>query len=254
MDRINAPPPLAATAPAPAEPARAAHAAHAVHQAGATGAAATAAAGQPSRAVVYVMDAYCGWCWGFAPRLAEFAAANRHRIAFSAVSGGLFTGERAAPLAAYPHIPEANARIARLTGAPFGAAYQQQLRQGTLVMDSTDAAAGLAALRAEQPGRAIHWAHRLQEAFYQDGLSLSQPSTIAGIAARDGLDADAVLARLADGSARAQALADFALARRLGATSYPTLLLVDGPAVHPLPATGTALEALNQRLDELLRA
>ena len=71
----------------------------------------------PARCVVYVMDAYCGWCWGFSARIVELEASNRHRVPFTAISGGLFTGQRARPISAYPHIPEANARIARLTGA-----------------------------------------------------------------------------------------------------------------------------------------
>lgn len=142
----------------------------------------------PRKSVVYVTDAYCGWCWGFSERMSEFEAANRNKVAFSAISGGLFVGERAKPIASYPHIPQANERIAQLTGAVFGEAYQSLLRHGNMVMDSVDAAAGLAVLRAQAPGRAVHWAHELQAAFYGRGLSLSDPATIAGIASAHGLD------------------------------------------------------------------
>ena len=205
----------------------------------------------PAKSVVYVMDAYCGWCWGFSERMGEFEAANRDRVAFTAISGGLFTGGRTGPVSRYPHIAEANARIAQLTGAVFGDAYRKLLDQGSIVMNSNDAAAGLAALRAQAPERAIHWAHQLQEAFYGRGLSLSEPGTIAGIAAAGGIDVDAVLRHLAEGSAHAQAEKDFALTRKLGVASYPTLLYVDGDQVHQLPATGTALEVLNSKLDAI---
>lgn len=206
----------------------------------------------PTRSIVYVVDAYCGWCWGFAERLAEFEAANRHRVAFTAVSGGLFVGGRVQPIAAYPHIPEANARIARLTGAVFCDAYNRLLKGGQMVMDSLDAAAGLAVLRAQAPERAIHWAHELKAAFYGRGLSLSDPSTIAGIATSNGLDAAQALRDLQSGAGKAQAQADFALARQLGVQSYPTLLFVDGNQVHQLPGTGTPLGVLNGELDVLL--
>jgi putative protein-disulfide isomerase len=205
-----------------------------------------------SRSVVYAMDPYCGWCWGFSERMGEFEAANRHRVAFTAIAGGLFTGEHAGPLSRHPYIAEANRQIAQRTGAQFGAAYQKLVAQGDAVMDSTDAAAGLAALRAQAPERAVHWAHQLQEAFYSRGLSLSAPGTIAGIASAEGLDAGLVLHQLADGSAKAQAQADFALTRALGVSAYPTLLYVDGSQVHRLPATGAALAALNSKLDALL--
>ena len=135
----------------------------------------------PPKSILYVMDAYCGWCWGFSERLGEFEAANRHRVAFTAISGGLFVGERAKPIAAYPHIHEANAHIARLTGAVFGDAYNGLLKDGHLVMDSVAAGAGLAVLRVHAPTRAVHWAHELQAAFYDRGLSLSDPATIASM-------------------------------------------------------------------------
>ncbi|WP_280190531.1 DsbA family protein [Delftia sp. PS-11] len=206
----------------------------------------------PLPSIVYAMDAYCGWCWGFCGRMGEFEAANRHRVAFTAISGGLFVGERARPLADYPYIPEANARIARLTGAVFGSAYNGLFSDGSMVMDSLDAGAALAVLRAQAPHRAVHWAHELQAAFYGRGLSLSDPATVAGIAEANGLDVAAVLHGLQSGAGKALAQADFALARQLGVASYPTLLWVDGATVRPLPATGTALGALNQQLDALL--
>ena len=206
----------------------------------------------PARCVVYVMDAYCGWCWGFSARIVEFEAANRQRVPFTAISGGLFTGKRARPISTYPHIPEANTRIARLTGAHFGEAYKRVLEEGRMVMNSSDAAAALAALRDLAPQKAIHWARELQEAFYARGQSLSEPDTIAGIAAAEGFDAAEVLRRLQDGSAHAQAASDFARARQFGVSTYPTLLFVDGPKVQTLPATGTALEVLDKRLDALL--
>ena len=107
----------------------------------------------PATSVLYVMDAYCGWCWGTSERMGEFEAANRHRVAFSVISGGLFVAERAKPMASYPHIPEANERIARLTGAAFGESYRSRLQEGSMIMDSLDAGAALAALRAQDPGR-----------------------------------------------------------------------------------------------------
>lgn len=114
--------------------------------------------------VLYVADAYCGWCFGFGPRLKEFKAAHRHRIAFRVISGGLFVGDRARPMSDYPHIPEANARIARLSAVRFGNAYNALLAQGTFVMDSTAAAEGLAALRAQDEARGIELLHQMQQA------------------------------------------------------------------------------------------
>lgn len=202
--------------------------------------------------VLYVTDAYCGWCFGFSPQLQDFEARNRRRVPFKAISGGLFVGPRVGPIGAYPHIPEANARIARLTGVHFGERYDELVREGRFVMNSEDAAAGLAALRAQDAGRSIRFAHLLQHAFYVEGRSLSDPQTIGRIAEAEGLDAAGVCRMLADGSAHVAAQADFAMARELGATTYPTLLFVDGDQVHRLPATGADPAVRNGQLDALL--
>lgn len=110
----------------------------------------------------------------------------------------------------------------------------------------------MAALKLQAPDRAVNWAHQLQEAFYQHGLSLSEPSTVAAIALRNGLDELKVLRALADGTAASQAEADFDLARKLEVNSYPTLLYVDDTRVHQLPGTGIPLAILNSTLDSLL--
>lgn len=199
--------------------------------------------------VLYVADAYCGWCWGFSERLVEFAQANRDKVRFGVISGGLFVGERAGALADYPHIPAANTRIAQLTGAHFGAAYQARVAAGTLVMDSSHAGAALAALRRQAPERAIHWVHALQAAFYTRGLSLSDPDTLAAIARDEGLDAQRAVAEFSDGTALAEARQDFATARQLGVSSYPTLLFVHGNRVQQLPGTGATMQTLTAALD-----
>lgn len=204
--------------------------------------------------VLYVADAYCGWCFGFGPLLKEFEAANRDRVEFRVISGGLFLGVRAQPISQYPHIPEANARIARLTGVRFGTAYNTVLEQGAFVLDSAAAAAGLAALRAQDERRGIEFFHQIQQAFYVDGCSLSDPDTYVRIATESGLDPDRAEQMLASGEADTLAQADFAMARTLGATTYPTVLVIDGNNVHRLPATGTPLDVMNRELAEALAA
>src|SRR6476469_3428321 len=92
--------------------------------------------------VVYVFDAYCGWCYGFDPAMLAFWDANRERVAFDVVSGGLFTGARRPALGSLGFIREANERVARLTGVAFGPAFDALLDDGRLVLDSEGAAAG----------------------------------------------------------------------------------------------------------------
>jgi protein-disulfide isomerase-like protein with CxxC motif len=95
------------------------------------------------------------------------------RIDLKVLSGGLFSGPKSGPIGAYPHIPGANARISQLTGVAFGDDYQQVLEDGTRVMDSTDTATGLVALRSQAPERQFEIAGALQRAWYVDRRDLS---------------------------------------------------------------------------------
>lgn len=146
--------------------------------------------------LVYVFDAYCGWSYGFAPTLAEVTL--RHPgLPVEVVSGGLFTGPRAVPIREFGYVQGANTKIGELTGVEFGAGYERLIADGSFVMDSLDAARGMAALRQAAPDRAVELAIAVQAAFYQDGLSLSDPGTFTRIAAAAGLDPLEVGAALA---------------------------------------------------------
>lgn len=183
--------------------------------------------------LVYVFDAYCGWCHGFASTLREVA--GRHPdLPIEVISGGLFTGDRRVPIAHFGYIDGANARISELTGATFGPGYRHLIADGTFVMDSEAAARGFAALRRTAPHAPVELAEIMQAAFYLDGHSLSDPGTYRLIAESAGLDAGAVVTALRDPATLAEAHADFERAARLGVSGFPTLLAVRGDDVTVL--------------------
>jgi len=136
--------------------------------------------------LVYVFDAYCGWSHGFSGTLREVV--SRHPdLPVEVVSGGLFTGARRMPIREFGHVQGANATIAEVSGAEFGAAYERLIADGSFVMDSQAAARGMAALRQAAPARAAELATALQDVFYVDGLSLSDPATYRKVAEEAGL-------------------------------------------------------------------
>lgn len=204
--------------------------------------------------VIYVTDAYCGWCYGFGLTLHAFYEANRHRVPFHVLSGGMFVGELRLPIGSYGHTGEVNARIEQRLGVTFGNPYQALLREGSYVQDSEAAAAGLAALREQVPERAIDFFAAMQQAFYRDGLSLSDAETYAMIARDYGLDSERVVSFFTGAEGVAAAQQDFARAVELGVSSYPTLLVRRGEAVSRLPSVGYSPEALTRRLDVALDA
>ena len=65
----------------------------------------------------------------------------------------------------------------------------------------------------------------MQQAFYVDGLSLSDPETYVRISRSHHLDDAAVIARLDTPATAAAAKADFERSRSLGVSAFPTLLV-----------------------------
>ncbi|MFD4511372.1 DsbA family protein [Streptomyces sp. NPDC058457] len=196
---------------------------------------------------VYVFDAYCGWSHGFSPALREVV--TRHpELPVEVVSGGLFTGHRRVPIREFGYVRGANAQIAEVTGAEFGAAYESLIADGSFVMDSEAAARGVAALRRAAPDRAVELAVALQRAFYVDGLSLSDPATWRKVAEAAGLDADAVIAAFEAPETQAAAEADFRRAAELGVAGFPTLLALDGDRVTALARGHATADEVDRRL------
>jgi putative protein-disulfide isomerase len=202
--------------------------------------------------VIYVFDAYCGWCYGFGPTLRRFSEATRDRAPVRVVSGGLFTGTRRQAIGRYGFMADANARITELTGVQFGGGYERARAEGTLVLDSEAAAAGYAALRAQDPGRGVELADAVQRAFFVDGSSLSDPDTFRTIAVAKGLSPALVPRALNTPAALAAARVDFAMAHRLGVDAFPALLVRRGDRLWRLPGVGTPPQVLTRRLADVL--
>lgn len=199
--------------------------------------------------LIYVFDSYCGWCYGFGPAIRERAA--RDDIFVEVRHGSLFGGDRAASLGAFAHIPQANARIAALTGARFGEGYQRLLESGEVVLNSDHAARGLAALRSVVGSeRDVDAAGALQQAFYQEGLSLSEADTYRWIAGLLGADPDRVVAAFEDADVAAAARAEQAWVDAAGIGHYPTLLAVTPRGLvevgNPTATAQELLEAVQQ--------
>lgn len=191
--------------------------------------------------LVYLHDPYCPWSYGYLPSVRTLLGHIGHEVDLEVVNIGLFHGESVAA-AATPM--EA---VRRSTGAKFGPGYELTLHDATLSLDSRLAAAAVIGLTSAAPRRELEVLEALQRAFFWDGRSLSDPSTVRDIADELGLDGPAV--ELFAGSSRAAELADedIRLAHDLGARRGPMLLVSHGHQLDELEGPGTSGEQL---LDE----
>lgn len=57
---------------------------------------------QKDPTLIYMWDAYCGWCYGFSKSLQAYHE-NHPELPLIVLSGGLFVGNKKLPLASLTH-------------------------------------------------------------------------------------------------------------------------------------------------------
>ena len=177
----------------------------------------------------YLYDPLCGWCYGAAPLL----KAAREVVEVRAHGGGMMTGPRrqavTPQLRGYvmPH----DARIAQLSGQPFGEAYFNGLLQDTTaVFDSEPPTAAILAAEAVA-SRGLDLLAALQVAHYVDGRRIADRAVLIEVASTLGLDpAEFTLALDRQSGAAVQAHFEDtrALMVQLGAQGFPSFALQIG--------------------------
>ena len=174
----------------------------------------------------YIYDPLCGWCYGAAP----LVAAAREIIAVQAHGGGMMTGanrQQVTPqLRAY--VKQHDARIAQLTGQPFGPAYADGLLHASgVVLDSEPPTAAILAAEAIA-GRGLDMLVQLQIAHYVEGRRIAEPVTLSEVAAELGFDTQAFATAFAQQSGAAvqrHIEATRHLMAEIGARGFPGFVL-----------------------------
>ena len=176
--------------------------------------------------ILYGYDPLCGWCYGFIPVMRAVAEAYPD-TPIDVRMGGLVTGERVAPYsAARDYIMGASKRMADATGRPLSQAFFDDiLTRDDILSNSAQPCAAVLEVRenADDPlGRkALAYAHALQEAHFEEAMDVNDPATHAHVAGKVGVETPDVPDYEA---ARDVVAAEFAAARALGISSYPTVL------------------------------
>ena len=175
---------------------------------------------------IYVGDPMCSWCWGFAPVLDQLQA--NFTIPIRVVAGGLRPGPAAEPLndqmrARLAHHWE---QVAERSGQPFDNTFLQ--RNDGWVYDTELADTAIVTMRHLDADQTLSFFARLQRAFYAEGVDVTDPAVYPDLLAGYEVDRDQFMNLLTSPEMKEKTWADFAEARRLGVTGFPTLLLDEG--------------------------
>ncbi|MBF0714029.1 hypothetical protein HZY83_04955 [Gemella sp. GH3] len=173
--------------------------------------------------LLYIWDAYCGWCYGFDKILRQFV--DKHpELSVQVISVGLFNQNKS--IGEYTHIADANERISEYYGVVFGQDYKELLNKGELILNSNDAAKGYGILKELIPSNKwVELAGKLQESFYINGQSLSDVRTYTKLAKEFNVDTALVAQSFVEQINNQELHSDILLVRKMQIKSYSMLIV-----------------------------
>jgi putative protein-disulfide isomerase len=207
--------------------------------------------------ILYVQDSLCGWCYVFSPVMEKLYEHYAGRVNFDVLSGGMVPPEHAQPIKAKAsYIAEAYKIAEEYSGVKFGEPYLHHIlhpAESNWVEESLTPATALCLLKAGDRRHTIGFASAIQRLHMQEGKDLSDGETYRTLAASINLDPDEFIGRLAEEDWQEEARYEFALARQLGISGFPAVLLQAAADKFYLIARGyTSYEDLSARLDRVL--
>ena len=204
--------------------------------------------GERPATLYHVHDPMCSWCWGYRRVWDQLRGALPDSVKVVNVVGGLAPDtDQPMPLEQQKTIAGYWKKIAEQTGAKFNFDFWEecQPRRSTY-----PACRAVVAARKQDAEQAMIDA--IQRAYYLRAMNPSDNSTLITLAGELGLDDKPFAADLVSPEIQAALEQDFALRRRIGVFSFPSLVLAQGEALNPIEVDyqthQTSLEAIHLSL------
>lgn len=178
--------------------------------------------------IVYVYDALCGWCFGFAPVMAQFEEKYKDTLEFEIISGGMITGDRIGAIGdVASYISWAYKNVEDASGVKFGSVFlNETLKNGTAIFTSIPPAIALSVFKSKLPKQSLNFASALQNAIYYDGIEPENITEYATIAERFGLDKSQFLSDMQNETYLLKAQNDFKKSSGLRVNGFPTVFVL----------------------------
>lgn len=176
----------------------------------------------PTKELILVADPMCSWCWGFAPAMAAIRRDFGDKVGLSLIVGGLRPGTTDAMSETmkgeishhWQHVNEASKQ-------PFD--YDFFKRDG-FVYDTEPACRAVVTVRGIKPEVVFDFLETLHRAFYAENKDITDIQVLTALAADTGVDPEHFATVFASDEARSQTVNDFAYARSMGVSGFPTIV------------------------------
>jgi putative protein-disulfide isomerase len=202
--------------------------------------------------IIYIYDAYCGWCYGFSPVITAFHKKYQNDYTFEVISGGLIIGDRIGPMDPNmaKYIKGAIPRLMDITGVIISEAYINSLGNPTRINDSMIPAKAMAAFRKLEPNRVVEFASWLQKVQFVDSKDLTQIEVYRDAATAFKISPDDFVREME--ASTDDAKSDFMKAQQWGITGFPAVLIDRGDTLIALSNGFTDLPNLESSLQQAL--
>ncbi|MDX5436367.1 MAG: DsbA family protein [Pontibacter sp.] len=201
--------------------------------------------------LIYVMDPMCSWCYGFAPVIKQLVEEQEGVLQFKLVMGGLRPGtERSLEEQMKESIKHHWQDVEKITEQPFDYSFFD--REG-FVYDTEPSCRAVVTMRYLKPEQEFEMAEALQRAFYANNNDVTKPEVLASIASALGVEEEAFLEKYATDEMKEKTQQDFAIARHLQATAFPSLYLLNGTSIHLISRGYRPYDGMKAHLERVLQ-
>lgn len=202
--------------------------------------------------IIYIYDAYCGWCYGFSPVITAFHEKYKNDYAFEVRSGGLITGDRVGPMDPdmAKYIKSAIPGLVEITGVQVSEQYINTLGHPDRKNDSLEPAKAMVAFRKFKPNQVVEFASWLQKAQFVGAKDLTKAEIYQEAAIAFEISPEKFIAEMEASTAAAKA--DFSQAQQWGITGFPAVVLDRGDTLIALSNGFTDLPNLETSLQHAM--
>ncbi len=178
----------------------------------------------------YVHDPMCSWCWGYQRTWEQLRAALPESVTVVNIVGGLAPDtDEPMPLELQKTISGYWAKVAEQTGAEFNFDFWKNCQPRRSTYPACRAVLAADKQQAEQA-----MIDAIQHAYYLRAMNPSDNNTLVTLAAELGLDEKQFSEDLTSPEIQAALEQDFALRRKIGVYSFPSLVLARGEIFLPI--------------------
>lgn len=208
--------------------------------------------------LIYCYDAYCGWCYGFSPVIKSIAEEFKSQMDTEVISGGMILPEQPVHIGVTAsYINKAYKVVEERTGIQFGSDYLWHIQnpdESDWYPNSEKPAMALCVFKTYYPERAIEFAADLQYSLHYEGRDLTDDEAYRHLLEKYEIPAEEFYAQLKDPQTKQDVYYEFALAKQLKVTGYPTVFIQKEDGVFHLIAQGfTEYDSLKERITQVLK-